>query len=149
MEYRAEEVGERLEGALQRLLEYDSYLLEQNLNERSISHKLAVHLGDEFPEWDVDCEYNREFDRVKRVDIEVPDPSADDTEAKTVYPDIIIHQRNEEDNLLVVEVKKSNNTDSGDYDIRKLEAFQRDLNYRNAYFVMINVHEIGHEMHEQ
>ncbi len=41
------------------LLRFDHYLLENDINERSISHKLAEYLGYEFPNYNVDCEYNK------------------------------------------------------------------------------------------
>lgn len=144
-----QEVRFRLEAALSRLLENDRYLLEQNLSERSISHRCAEHLQGVFPEWHVDCEYNRNFEQVKRLEIGVPDTSPGETEARTVYPDIIVHRRGTDENLLVVEVKKSNNQDSGGYDLRKLEEFQRgEFGYENAYFVMVDVDEIRCEFCE-
>ncbi len=36
----------------------DQHLLEFDLNERTISHRFAVHLQQRFPGWDVDCEYH-------------------------------------------------------------------------------------------
>lgn len=50
-----------------------------------------------FPKWNVDCEYNRVKYDFKKVN------------GKLVNPDIIVHHRNTFVNLLVVEVKKSGN----------------------------------------
>ena len=93
--------------ALDKLLELDHYLLNNNVNERSISHRLACHLGPLFSQWDVDCEYNRNHDDPKRLEIQRRDVRSDDLKATTVYPDIIVHQRNTDENLLVVEMKKT------------------------------------------
>lgn len=38
--------------------EKERYLLENNANERSLTHKLAEYLNLEFQDFDVDCEYN-------------------------------------------------------------------------------------------
>ena len=34
-------------------------LLEKDLGERALTHRLAVALERQFPEWNVDCDYNR------------------------------------------------------------------------------------------
>lgn len=141
------EVETSLKAALVCLLEADSYLLKHDLSERSISHKLAEHLQGVFPEWHVDCEYNRDFDRVKKLDIDISETSPEETEARTVYPDIIVHLRGTDRNLVVIEIKKSNNRDSGEYDLRKLEAFKRDLEYQHAYFVELDVDEVDFGLH--
>ena len=63
------EVKSHVEKALNLLLEQDKFLLLNNLNERTISHKLAEYLQREFSSWNVDCEYNRNFDRIKKIEI--------------------------------------------------------------------------------
>ena len=50
---------EKVKNAYLQFLKNDGYLLENDVNERSITHKFAVYLENEFSEWDVDCEYNR------------------------------------------------------------------------------------------
>jgi len=49
------------------LLREDGYLLEKNVSERAVTHKLAEHLQKIFPEWNVDCEYNRNINREKSI----------------------------------------------------------------------------------
>jgi hypothetical protein len=88
-------------------------LLEANANERSITHKIAEHLQRAFPDWHVDCEYNRLGYKVKRLP-PVEDTTTGDTEGRTIFPDIIVHRRGQKDNLLVIEVKKTTNTQPGD-----------------------------------
>ena len=92
--------------ALIKLLKFDRFLLENNLNERTISHKLAFYLSAEFKEWDVDFEYNRNHDGIKRLILCREEIENTDTEAKTVFPDIIVHERNSDNNLLIIEIKK-------------------------------------------
>lgn len=134
-----EEIKQRVIVALCRLYLNDRDLLEIDANERTITHKLAEYLQDEFPEWHVDCEYNRRGDQVKRLDI-IGNwcVRPDDTEAKTVFPDVIIHQRRTNANLVVIEVKKSSG--HGDTrDIEKLQSFVRDPAYMYGFGLFIRL----------
>jgi hypothetical protein len=131
-----EVVMARVSAAIKRLFEEDVQLLRIDVNERSISHRLALHLQHEFPEWDVDCEYNRkQHNDVKRLDLPVGSVSSNDTDAKTVFPDIIIHRRTKPDNLLVIEIKKTTSRVSCEADFRKLAAFKSQLGYSYALFL--------------
>jgi len=142
-----EEVKTKLNSALDRLVEKDSFLLECNVNERSISHRLAVYLGHEFEGWDVDCEYNRNMDDPKRMNLQEVDSDSTDTEGKTVYPDIIVHKRGESNNLLVVEMKKTTSHIGDFFDLHKLDAFKKQLGYRNAVFVKVKtLNSVGYEV---
>ncbi len=102
-------LSEAVWAALQELLERDAYLLRHNLNERSISHRLASHLQRRLEGWDVDCEDNRNHDDPKTLPLPRETVDSDDTEARTVFPDIIVHRRGSDENLLVIELKKSTN----------------------------------------
>ena len=119
----------KLNSAIERLIENDRYLLETDVNERSISHRLALYLQEAFPDWDVDCEYNRNLKNIKSLEVPTSNVSWDDTEAKTVYPDIIIHHRGIQENLLVIEIKKNN---CSQFDRKKLYAFKHELKYQYA-----------------
>lgn len=123
--------------ALEMLVRNDQHLLHYDVNERSISHRLACHLEPFFSDWDVDCEYNRNHDDPKRLNIESRHTSDNDLEAITVYPDIIVHKRNTDDNLLVIEMKKTSSQEDDDYDLRKLDAFKRQLGYHYCLFVKV------------
>ena len=61
-EYSLEEIKDKLEKSLETLYEKERYLLEKSANERSLTHKLAEYLKLEFPNYDVDCEYNLDID---------------------------------------------------------------------------------------
>lgn len=131
--------------AINLFIKHDSFLLQRNVNERSLSHKLAEYLQGEFQGWHVDCEYNRDHDLTKRLKVPKGTTPIDDTEGKTVFPDIIVHHRNNNDNLLVIEVKKSSNPDNGDFDRKKLEAFVKPpFSYQYGLFLKLNV--VGTEM---
>lgn len=129
MNYDFEKIQRKVKCSLNKLMEYDKFLLEENVNERSITHKLAEYLQQEFKEWDVDCEYNRMTNghsiTKKTIIFEHEDISIEDQDAKTVFPDIIIHKRNTEKNLLVIEAKKSKNNNY-ELDEKKLEMFTSD-----------------------
>lgn len=126
-----------LKSAIGELLRNDLDLLRLDVNERSITHKLAGYLQKGFPDWDVDCEYNRNHDQVKQLRFPQGQVRPDDTDAKTVFPDIIVHKRNSDGNLLVIEVKKTTNPENGDYDSEKLRAFRSELGYKHAAFVRL------------
>jgi len=129
-------VRARVDAAIKRLLAEDGQLFKMDVNERSISPRLAMYLQDEFSGWDVDCEYNRKgYSAVKRLDLTVDCIESNDTEAKIVFPDIIVHRRTSDDNLLVIEMKKTTSQVSSERDYRKLEAFKRQLGYRHALFL--------------
>jgi hypothetical protein len=81
----------KIHQAISELLNQDSYLLQFDVNERTLSHQLAIHIKKEFPDWDVDCEYNRNHDDIKRLKLPKEKVDSDDTFAQTVFPDIIIH----------------------------------------------------------
>jgi len=131
-------VGEKVRRALVKLLEVDEFLLRVDANERSISHRLAQHIAAEFPDWNVDCEYNRDGHEPKRVRLEPITVESDDTEGTTVYPDIIVHKRGEANNFLVLELKKTNDRRGNNFDFQKLSAYQQQLAYQFAVFVALD-----------
>lgn len=145
-----ERVKQLIEKSLNRLIVEDRHILVVNINERSLTHRLAMYLDQElknfFPElvgFSVDCEYNRDGDLPKKLITTISEIESNNTEAVTVYPDIIIHKPDStpNSNFLVIEAKKSNNTRSQAVfdDKRKLRAYQIDLNYKYAYFVILPV----------
>jgi len=137
------QVKKRVTNALNLLYKNDHFLLENNLNERSITHKLAEYLQKEFPDWHVDCEYNRYADIRKMLNLPKDTINWDDLEAKTIYPDIIIHHRNTNDNLVVIEVKKSNSQIDRTFDENKLIAFTRNPYYYQLG-ILVNIY-VGSE----
>lgn len=134
------EVAVRLNAALKCLCERDLHLLNVDASERSMTHRLAVHLIEQFPDHDIDCEYNRDGFDVKRLELAERAAKDDDVEAVTVFPDIVVHRRgHNDDNLLVIEVKKRGSKISADYDLEKLRAFKAGLAYRHAVHLTIGL----------
>jgi hypothetical protein len=148
------DVKEKIIRAYKQFIKNDFYLLHVKANERSITHKLAEYLQIEFPEYHVDCEYNKNKIKEKtvppweaKINELVEELGKQDTPDKrkkkikelmengvSVYPDIIIHRRGTEDNFIVIEAKKSTNK-SGD-DEGKLKTYKEYLHYQNAYFIV-------------
>lgn len=138
MTLHRDEVRARIEAAYADLLEQDAHLLEVDANERSITHKLAEYLQHRFPDWHIDCEYNRNGDLPKKLAMTVESIHTDDAEGKTVYPDIVVHHRGSTENLLVIEAKKSTTSSSG-RDADKLEAYKSEHGYRFAFAIVFPV----------
>lgn len=124
------ELAQKILYAIQLLLDNDAALLVRDVNERTISGRLSDYLRPQFPGWDIDCEYNRDDHMVKKIDGHV------------VVPDIIVHHRGTSDNLLVIEVKKSNTREPDEGDLEKLYTFRNShLRYQHALFVKLLVGE--------
>jgi hypothetical protein len=107
--------------ALQEFYAHERFLFEHDLGERTLTHRLAVHLERQFSGWEVDCDYDRLGERTLRL------PrgtiiSTDDHLAKSIYPDIVVHQRAIPNNLLALEVRKAANHQAPDHDRHKLRA---------------------------
>ena len=131
-------VKDKLLKALEKLQSEDRYLIENGVNERSISHKLAEYLQVEFPDYNVECEYSRDGSYPKKLELPIDQdrPDWDDTAARTVYPDVIVHKRGKQDeNLLVIEIKKESNPMGANFDNQKLKAFVDQLCYRQTAFI--------------
>jgi hypothetical protein len=99
----------------------ETHLLEKDLGERTLTHRLAVHLESQFGGWDVDCDYNRLGERRLRLP-RGSIVSTDDDIGKSVYPDIVVHRRTVPENLLAVEVRKAANHQPPEHDQHKLRA---------------------------
>ncbi|SRR6266404_1506870 len=139
---------ESIKHALAKLVESDAFLIKAEVNERSITHQLAVHLADEFKGLHVDCEYNRMFKNGHNVPKRAvrrsgtQQVSIADLNARTAYPDIIVHRREDDaHNLLILEAKKSGADVSEDYE--KLNGFMaskndKGLGYEFSAFVTFN-----------
>jgi hypothetical protein len=158
-----EEIISLVEDSIQQLYAQDPWLLENDLNERSISHKLAEYLQMRIEGYQVDCEYNGAIgdqNSKKKIHLLADDLRAhgllretDDVHLeenfveRAVFPDIIIHTRgNNSDNVCVIEIKKSTSKVSSNFDRLKLEAYTSKelgnaLCYRLGIFLVFEVGE--------
>lgn len=161
------EIIKKLEEAIDRLYVNDFHLIENQAHERSITHMLAKHLSDIFTGYDIDCEYDTDitnltgnYPKKKEIEIlkneleKVKDHIKSSTDKSineygeiivplNIYPDIIIHRRGTNNlNTLIVELKKSTNTNrkSIKLDKLKLEAYtSQRLNYRLGAYINLSV----------
>lgn len=126
------EIKKRVSEALAKFKEVGSYLLENNLGERCIASRYALHLQAVFPEYSVDVEYNRVGKPPKRL--ELPEECANyrnEHGDSLVVPDVIVHQRGPSGpNLLVIEFKKTTNPEGVGCDRKRLSAFKSQLGYQ-------------------
>jgi hypothetical protein len=99
----------------------ETYLFDRDLGERTMTHRLAVQIEKQFPGWEVDCDYDRLGERTLRLPRGTI-VSTDDHLGKSVYPDIVVHQRALPDNLLAIEVRKATNHQPPEHDQHKLRA---------------------------
>lgn len=139
-----QDIKKKVINSIQELFMKDKILISLNVNERTITHKLAEYLQNEFSNFNVDCEYNRSFDEIKELNLprklnrlkNTSDVNWDDLEAKTIFPDIIIHKRNTKVNYIVIELKKWTNRSSRMIDRIKLKAFTKEpFNYKFGIFL--------------
>lgn len=112
-----------IEKAFDSVYKNDKFLIENGLCERCIMFRFARYLANLYPDYDVDCEYNRHKNNVKKIDVET-----------TAFPDVIIHTRGIDDNnFAVIELKnKTNKSVSGrENDEIKLKALTKSNNDGN------------------
>ena len=133
-ECREGHIYEKVVKALQVLFIKDEYLFDNDVHEITISHKLAEYLQYQFPDMNVDCEYNRQIpsdngDPIKR---------RSDTRAP-VRPDIIVHKRgSNENNCLVMEIKIERDQTSKDNKKLKDYTNPKSLEYKFGLFLEID-----------
>jgi hypothetical protein len=155
-------IKQKLIESVQQVINDDSYLLHHDISERAISHRLAMYLAYEFKDFDVDCEYNGNIDadngrkyiyilnaRAKELGLQNIQGEDDETSFRGVYPDIIVHKRGmngADNNLLIIEIKKSSSQVNGEWDAEKLSRFtsseyENRFEFRYGAFVKFNVGE--------
>jgi hypothetical protein len=126
--------------------EKDAHLIEINVHERSIAHKFAEYLQLLFPDYNVDCEYDRHGKYTKKLE-RIKECDKDRT-TNRILPDIIIHKRGHDRNNLVVFEVKSKSTATA-CDIKKLELLTKKLGefgYDFGFFVQFGNERAGCEL---
>lgn len=133
--------------AIELLHARDYWLLKNDLSEQSISHKLAEHLQRLIPDYHVDCEYDGDIDNINwkqkiaflkgRLETKLLSENQvhlldHEPIERAVFPDIIIHHRGTNTgNKCIMEIRKSTNQTSFDYDRIKLESYTSAINGKN------------------
>jgi hypothetical protein len=151
--------------AVQDLITREKGLFILDVGERAIAHRLACHLefGKGYEKWDIDCEYNKDGLQSSKYVQALEGPireralkrAAQRGEAEyqralleteyLIYPDIIVHHRGEEghwNNRLVIEIKKTTNSDDREIDEHKLklltadrEGYDLNFHYQGGLFI--------------
>lgn len=94
--------------AIEMFMQKDSELLQNVVHERTIAAKIAHYLELKFPEWTTDIEYNKMMGKEVK-ELEGIKACRKRRGTNRIYPDIIVHHRGiKYDNLLVIELKKTN-----------------------------------------
>ena len=127
----------KLKRALKKFYKKDFLLIEYKVAERALTHKLAEYLQKSFPEYNVDCEYNKVGSGdPKRIfflmdsDPDCPHNCNECAAGKCViFPDIIVHKRGTEENILAIEAKTSWSRHSQNEDYKKLQALRDSGEY--------------------
>ena len=126
--------------ALQAFYAHEAFVLEKDLGERTLTHRLSVHCEKQFAGWEVDCDFNGLGERTLRL----PHGtiiSTDDHLGKSVNPDIVVHQCEIPNNLLAIEVRKAGNHHPLEHDQHKLRALT-DPHLWFAYWIGVHL-ELG------
>ena len=140
---------DKVVGALREFYARETHLLDKDLGERTLTHRLAVHLETQFPGWDVDCDYNRLGERRLRLP-KGTIVSTDDEIGKSVYPDIVVHRRAVPENLLAIEVRKASNHQPPEHDHHKLRALTDPhlwFAYRTGVFLVLGKQSVVSEVY--
>ena len=132
------EVEAKVDIAIEKLCQKDLYLFQAGVHERTISHKFAGYLQQEFKGvFSVDCEYNRDGLNTKALEGVVNE--REERQKHRIFPDIIVHVRGKNGNpfnKLVIEIKSSNDSNTGDIEkLCGLTSPKHRFNYKYGLFI--------------
>ncbi|WP_454953902.1 hypothetical protein [Fusobacterium hwasookii] len=141
------ELMDIFEKAKNKFLKEEKEIIKIDVNERTLSARLMFHLQnlllneiyqENYKEYFVDSEYNRRKEIVKILPKEYRELKKKD---KQIYPDIILHQRNSEKNLMIIEMKKTYSSDEGGKnENRDRLKFLTSLRKENKYKYLLGVY---------
>ena len=148
-----ESVKRIVNDAIHSFNEKEKYLIENDLSERCICARFAMHLTDalrnsDFSDYIVDVEYNRGA-RGKEKGIKKMD-------GHPITVDLIVHKRGYDprtgfQNLICMEMKKSTNPHGCDDDIvrlKKMCSFEYRFRYMIGFMLLINMKSNSMEIKE-
>ena len=131
-----ESVEKAINEACANLYQKWPHIIEEHLNERTIvADFIAPHLRREFPEWDVNTDFNREgVDRGPKTDLT----------GRLLLPDIIIHKHGPDGpNVAAIQVKGHWNREDRNKDEESLKRIQA----KHGYAFLFRL-ELEHERHQ-
>jgi len=138
------------EDALKEFLRKDSILLELDVREEAISHRVAFYLEQalEKNKYDLsfdsetieslvtDCEYDKYRDVKKVLSGLIEKYPQKPTEE--IRPDIVLHKRNSDINLVVIEIKKKKSCDKQYAKDKALALVESDYKYKLGIYLEFN-----------
>ena len=129
------EIKELLELAIKKFTINDKYLIDHDVHEQTITTQISSYLKSIITGWHVDTEYNRNGDNPKSL-----------KNIGNIKPDILIHRRGlnnpnkvEDNNLLIIEFKKSPTSSERNYDLEKINAFINEFPYYYKFGAFIEL----------
>lgn len=140
-----EELETKLNEALNKLFEECGDIIKNEVHEKAISCLLRSYLVEKFEKWHIDVEYNRQWNKNK--DSTFTKKLYKCPEIKTIIPDIIIHKRKEEKNLVVIEIKKNANRTKREDDIKKINCTMNEKNYSFGAFIDLKTNDLCYEIY--
>lgn len=129
----------RLKQAVATMARQDAELLEAEASERSVTNRLSWHLQPLFPDWNLDCEFNCWTGPWQRKGHMIVSTTSAATEARTIFPDLMIHRRRKGDRLAVIEVTLSSQRQTRHQVIKKLRHCQARLACSHALLLEVGV----------
>ena len=143
------ELMDIFEKVKEKFLKYEKEIIRIDVNERTLSARLMFHLQtlllneiyqENYKEYSVDCEYNRineiEYKILKVCEYIEKTKNFEEVNKK-VYPDIIVHKRNENNNLIVIEMKKVNSyIKKKENDKNRLKAMTNPRKLNNFNYIL-------------
>ena len=145
------QLKQKIKKAIEKLKEKDMFLINNDLHEITISHKLAEYLESEFKDWDVDIEYNKKvgmgphYNTSKEISNKFDNGlESGRKQRRSLRIDIIVHHRGKNDydsNLLAIELKKVGNPSRRNMDedaLKQLTDQNGSYKYQFGLFIDIN-----------
>ncbi|MHB9314066.1 hypothetical protein ACW0TP_04535 [Fusobacterium polymorphum] len=143
------ELMDIFEKVKEKFLKDEKEIIRIDVNERTLSARLMFHLQtlllneiyqENYKEYSVDCEYNRineiEYKILKVCEYIEKTKNFEEVDKK-VYPDIIVHKRNENNNLIVIEMKKVNSyIKKKENDKNRLKAMTNPRKLNNFNYIL-------------
>lgn len=124
--------------ALNKLYKKDFFLIENCLHEQCIGHQFGLYLRNElnqcgYADYDLDAEYNR-HKMDKKIIPSYPNGAR---------PDFILHKRNNDnDNILIIELKKGKRPRITENDKNKIKWFMESpFNYKYGATILFKIGE--------
>ena len=133
-----QEIENIIKKSMKELYSKDKILFNDNVSERWLVYNFAKYFEKnlkktQYENLNIDIEYNRSLKGLKSIG-----------EQRTSYPDLILHQRESNDNnIVVIEFKKWNNKNKKtiERDRNKLRLFKSEFAYKIALLIIFEKKE--------